>query len=32
MDWHHKNRISEEEIQSLLAELVEDPDTVGEVN
>jgi transketolase len=32
MDWHHKNRISEEEIQSLLAELVEDPDKIGEVN
>ena len=32
MDWHHKNRVSEEEIQSLLAELVEDPDAAGEVN
>lgn len=32
MDWHHKNRVSEEEIQSLLAELVEDADPIGEVS
>ena len=32
MEWHHKNGVSEEEIQSLLAELVEDPDAGGEVN